>query len=99
MTARGSWIAQRKTMLNMIGGDTMLNKNLLKSAIARAGMTQEKLAEAIGVSSNTLSAKLLGKSFFDTEEIDKICAVLSIVDNNEKANIFLAPASHFRDEY
>lgn len=76
----------------------MLNKNLLRSAIARAGMTQERLAEAIGISSNTLSAKLLGKSFFDTEEIDRICEVLSIVDNNEKADIFLAPSSHFRDE-
>lgn len=76
----------------------MLDKNLLRGAIARAGMTQERLAEAIGISSNTLSAKLLGKSFFDTEEIDRICEVLSIVDDNEKVAIFLAPASQFRDE-
>lgn len=76
----------------------MLDKNLLRSAIARAGMTQEKLAEAIGITSNTLSAKILGRSYFDTEEIDKICDVLSIVDNNEKADIFLAPPSRFRDE-
>jgi len=76
----------------------VLNKNLLRSAIARAGMTQEKLAEAIGISSNTLSAKLLGKRYFDTEEIDKICDALSIVDNNEKADIFLAPASRFRGD-
>lgn len=76
----------------------MLDKNLLRGAIARAGMTQERLAEAIGISSNTLSAKLLGKSFFDTEEIDRICEVLSIVDNNEKAAIFLASPSLFRDE-
>ena len=76
----------------------MLDKNLLKCAIVRAGYTQEKLADAIGISSNTLTAKLLGRSFFDTEEIDKICEALSIVDNDEKANIFLAPASRFRDE-
>lgn len=75
----------------------MLDRNLLKAAIARAGMTQEKLAEAIGITGNTLSAKILGRSYFDTEEIDKICDVLSIVDNNEKADIFLAPASRFRD--
>ena len=76
----------------------MVDKNLLRGAIARAGMTQEKLALAIGISQNTLSAKILGRSFFDTDEIDRICDVLSIVDNNEKADIFLAPASRFRDE-
>lgn len=76
----------------------MIDRNLLRSAIVRAGMTQEKLAEAIGISSNTLSAKILGRSFFDTQEIDIICEVLSIEDNNEKANIFLAPASRFRDD-
>lgn len=76
----------------------MLDRNLLKAAIARAGMTQEKLAEAIGITGNTLSAKILGRSYFDTEEIDKICDVLSIVDNNEKADIFLASPSRFRDD-
>ena len=75
----------------------MVDKNLLRSAIARVGMTQEKLATAIGISQNTLSAKILGRSFFDTDEIDRICNVLSIVDNTEKANIFLAPASQNRD--
>lgn len=75
----------------------MLNRNLLRGAIARAGMTQEKLAFAIGVSQNTLSAKILGRSSFDTDEIDRICDALSIVDNEEKANIFLASPSLFRD--
>lgn len=75
----------------------MVDKNLLRGAIARAGMTQERLASAIGISQNTLSAKILGRSFFDTDEIDRICDVLSIVDNNEKADIFLASPSRFRD--
>ena len=75
----------------------MLDKNRLRCAIVRAGYTQDKLAKAIGITSNTLSAKILGRSFFDTEEIDRICDVLSIVDNNEKAEIFLASPSHFRD--
>ena len=76
----------------------MVDKNLLKCAIVRAGMTQEKLAAAIGITSNTLTAKMLGRSFFDTEEIDRICDALSITDNNEKADIFLAQPSRFRDE-
>lgn len=75
----------------------MLDKNRLRCAIVRAGYTQDKLAKAIGITSNTLSAKILGRSFFDTEEIDRICDVLSIVDNNEKAEIFLASPSRFRD--
>lgn len=76
----------------------MVNKNLLRSAIARAGMTQGQVAAAIGVSPNTLSAKILGHSFFDTNEIDKICKVLSIQDETEKALIFLADSSRKRDE-
>lgn len=75
----------------------MIDKNLLRGAIARAGMTQEQLAKAIGITQNTLSAKMLGRSFFDTEEIDRICTVLSIEDDTEKIAIFLAKPSHFRD--
>ena len=75
----------------------MLNKNLLKAAIVRAGFTQEKLAESIGISANTLSSRMSGASCFDTDEIDKICFVLQIVDNGEKADIFLVAPSHNRE--
>ena len=71
----------------------MLNKNLLRAAIARAGYTQERLAECIGISSNTLSSRMVGASPFNTDEIDKICSVLHITHNNEKADIFLATSS------
>ncbi len=76
----------------------MLNRNLLKAAIVRAGLTQEKLAESIGISANTLSSRMSGTSCFDTDEIDKICFVLQIVDNSEKADIFLATPSHKWEE-
>lgn len=71
----------------------MLNRNLLRAAIVASGYTQEKLAESIGISSNTLSSRMVGSSFFNTEEIDKICEVLNITDNGQKANIFLAQPS------
>ena len=71
----------------------MLNKNLLKAAIAKAGFTQERLAECIGISSNTLSSRMVGTSSFNTDEIDKICSVLHIIHNSEKADIFLASPS------
>lgn len=76
----------------------MLNKNLLRAAIARAGYTQERLAESIGISSNTLSSRMNGASCFDTDEIDKICAVLRIEKNDEKADIFLAMPSQIWED-
>lgn len=71
----------------------MLNKNLLKAAIAKAGYTQERLAASIGISPNTLSSRMVGTTPFNTDEIDKICDVLHIFGNDEKADIFLASPS------
>lgn len=76
----------------------MLNKNLLKSVIVKNGYTQERLAEVIGMSANTLSSRITGASSFNVDEIDKICEVLGIVDNNEKADIFLSSISQKWDE-
>lgn len=36
---------------------------------------------------------MVGTSCFNTDEIDKICAVLSITSNDQKADIFLATPS------
>lgn len=76
----------------------MLNPNLLKAAIAKRGLNQGKLAEKIGISENTLTSRMQGKSVFNTDEIDIICEVLKISDNAEKANIFLASPSQIREE-
>lgn len=66
----------------------MVNKNRLKGAIASAGLSQRKLAECIGKSKDTVNAKVNGRGYFDTKEIDDICRILGIEDNIEKANIF-----------
>ena len=71
----------------------MLNRNLLRAAIVASGYTQEKLAESIGISSNTLSSRMVGTSYFNTDEIDKICSVLNITNNEQKVDIFLSSAS------
>jgi len=76
----------------------MLNKNLFKAAMAKAGYTQERLAERIGVSSNTLSSRICGTSPFNTDEIDAICDVLGINRNSDKVDIFLASTSQKREE-
>lgn len=76
----------------------MVDKNKLAGAIASKGLTQKKLAEMIGVSKNTISAKINNKSSFDTDEIERICRVLGIKDVIEKANIFLANSPQNRDD-
>ena len=71
----------------------MLNKNLLRSAIARNGYTQEMLAKMLGISANTLSSRMNGDSSFNIDEVDKICEILGIISNSEKIDIFLASES------
>lgn len=75
----------------------MLNKNLLKAAMAKAGYTQKSLAEHVGIGESTLSSRISGKTYFNTEEIDNICLVLQIIKNNEKADIFLGSPSQKRE--
>jgi transcriptional regulator with XRE-family HTH domain len=75
----------------------MLNANLLKAAIVRAGLTQQDFAKAIGISQNTLTSKLKGDRSFNLDEIDKTCEVLDIIENDEKCAIFLSSTSLNRD--
>lgn len=43
--------------------------------------SQEKFAEAVGVSTNTIAAVENGKSFFKMDNYEKVCAVLNITPN------------------
>ena len=54
-----------------------MKANLLRAEIARAGMTQGGLAEKIGLSSQTLSKKIISGKF-KLEEAEKIIRVLKI---------------------
>lgn len=74
-----------------------MDKNRLLGHMASNGYTQEALARELGVSKNTINAKINGKSAFDTLMIDAICKVLNITDNTEKAKIFLSNPSQKRD--
>ena len=69
--------------------------NELKGKIIAAGYSQKTLAEAMTdagnkISENTLSKKVNGRVPFDTDEVRCICGLLGIIDNDEKAHIFLA---------
>lgn len=76
----------------------MVDRNLLRGAIVSRGMTQESLARELKMSQNTLSAKILGRAFFNTDEIDRICEILNIANNEEKARIFLSNSSRNWDD-
>lgn len=65
------------------------NYSKLLGKIKECDLTQEKLADAIGINKCTLSAKFNGKYNFTAEEIDSICKVLDI-PNTEIGIYFFA---------
>ena len=65
------------------------NYSKLLGRIRECGFTHEQLAKAIGVNKSTLSTKLNGRFSFTTKEIDDICKVLDI-SNNEIGIYFFA---------
>ena len=76
----------------------MLNRNLFKSVLVKKGYTQDTLAEALGISANTLSSRITGKSCFNIDEIDRLCELLDITENSDKVDIFLAIPTQKWDE-
>ena len=67
----------------------MYNYSKLLGRIRECGLTQEQLATAVGISKYTLSAKLNNKFSFTQAEIDGICRVLDI-SNDEIGEYFFA---------
>lgn len=61
----------------------------LRAKIAENGSTQGAVAKSIGISENTFSAKISGKRPFYVEEAQKICDLLGVCDDAERAKIFL----------
>lgn len=66
-----------------------MKKNLLIAKIKENDMTQQSVAAAIGISENTFSSRINGRTSFDTAEVRALCDVLHIDDDNEKVRIFL----------
>lgn len=62
-----------------------MNKNKLRGAIAERGLTQRKVAQAIGMSERTFSYKM-NRGVFGTDEAIKIIRVLNLAN---PAEIFL----------
>lgn len=66
-----------------------MQTNILRGKMIAAGYNQGTLAAELNISENTLSSKIRGKRPFNTDEIMRVCELLSIVDDAEKAYIFL----------
>ena len=65
------------------------NFSKLLGRIKECGFTQKSLAEAVGISSSTLSAKLNNKNVFTATEIADICRLLD-VSKHEVGEYFFA---------
>lgn len=63
-----------------------MNANLIKAKMKEKGVTQAEVAQMIGISTNSLSRKMLGKRDFKLSEVRMLCDVLSI---ENRAEIFL----------
>lgn len=66
-----------------------MRKTKLIGILAEKGISQRALAEELGISKNTVNAKLNGRTAFDTFEVMKLCAILGITSPEEKCEIFL----------
>lgn len=56
----------------------MVNRDKLRGLMAVNKMTQAKLAECIGISTNALNKKLNGKAVFNEKEINAIAKCLGV---------------------
>ena len=56
----------------------MTNSNELRAAITRKGMTQEQVAEALGITAATLNYKINNKREFKTSEVKALVDLLEI---------------------
>ena len=86
----------------------MIDKKEFRSAMVLKGYSYRTLAEALGVTKDTISNKVNGKSSFTTEEAVKLCTLLEIVDpaktncktlkGEKNANPDIRVLSLFRDK-
>ena len=72
------------------GGQQMVNALEMKAARIRAGMTQEEIAQAVGISTSTYSDYERGKRDLPINVAVKFCEACGIDDLNARALIFLA---------
>ena len=66
----------------------MVKVNVIRSRLALLGMSQKNLADRLGISKNTMSSRMTGKSSFTVAEMDMICEILGFDRMTEQRDIF-----------
>lgn len=56
----------------------MTDSKKLKAAIVEQGLTQEKLADALGITRATFNNKINGKTYFTEDELTKMKSELNL---------------------
>jgi len=74
------------------GGDTVVDVASLRAEMARYQVTQQELADYIGISRRTLSNKMK-KGIFGSDEMEKIIEILKIDD---PTSIFFASSVTYK---
>lgn len=74
------------------------NYSKLLGRIRERGLTQEKIAQSIGISVATMSQKLNNKAYFYQPEIEKICELLAI-DDGEVGTYFFTQKVEISSTY
>lgn len=69
------------------------NYQKLRGLIKEKGYTQSDVAEVIGITAGTMSDKLNNKANFSTSEVDSICRMLDISNEEIGAYFFCAKCS------
>ena len=60
------------------GGVEMFDFSKLIGLMAEKGFSQKKLSQILSMSENSFSRKIIGKSYFNSQEIAIICNTLGI---------------------
>lgn len=68
----------------------MVNTCKLKAAMVEFGLSQTLFATKLGMSKNTLNAKLNGRAKITVDEAKEMCEILNLKDNEKKCEIFLS---------
>lgn len=69
----------------------MTNTNKLKGRITEKGYTLSSFADALGISRPSLRKRINGKTDFKVSEIEDVCKLLSI-SQNEMCSYFFSSA-------
>lgn len=71
------------------GGEKMTNSELLKKKIDEKGLKINFIVKELGISRTALYHKINNNSYFNQNEIQKLCKLLAI-NKTEKEKIFFA---------